>query len=360
MMIMFMMAGGSEERTEKATPKKRRESREKGQVLKSTEVNTAIELLLMFSAIKIFGSGVFEKISLIIERFANAEYINQASFDQRAAVKVLGDTIFDIFYIVSPFLLVAVLASVAANYLQIGFLYTTEPLKPDLNRLNPIEGFKRIFSMKALEELLKSIFKIALIGSVIYTEYQKKFVEIPQIIEMEVLYSAAYIFDAVLDIAYKSIFVLVIIAVADYFYQKYEYEKKLKMSKKEVLEEYKQTEGDPKIKSQIKKRQREMSTRRMMTKVPTADFVVTNPTHFAVAIRYDEEHDKAPVVVAKGQDFLAQKIKKIAGEHNIDLVENKTLARSLYASCEIDQQIPPEFFKVVAEILAFVYKNRKK
>lgn len=359
-MIMFMMADSSEERTEKATPKKRKDTREKGQVLKSTEVNTAAELLIMVTVIKMFGSGIVGKLFSVFNRIISAEYMYPVNFDFKYASRVIIRSLFDILYIIFPFLTAAVIASIASNYLQIGFLYTTKPLKPDLTRLNPVEGFKRIFSMRALAELLKSVLKIALIGSVIYSEYNKKFGQIPQTMEMDVIYSASYIFDSLIDIAYKAVFMLAVIAAADYFYQKYDYEKKLMMSKKEVLEEYKQTEGDPKIKGQIKKRQREISSRRMIRKVPTADFVVTNPTHFAVAVRYDEKRDKAPVVVAKGQDLLAQKIKKIAAENNIDMVENKALARALYATCEVDQQIPPEFFKVVAEILAFVYKNRRK
>lgn len=357
---MFMMADSAEERTEKATPKKRKDTREKGQVLKSTEVNTAAELLIMITVIKLFGSGMVSKLFSVLQRIISAEYIYTSDFGSKYAARVIGRSLFDILYIIFPFLAAAIIASIASNYLQVGFLYTTKTLKPDLARLNPIEGFKRIFSLRTLAELLKSVLKILLIGSVIYSEYNKKFIQIPQIMEMDVVSSASYIFDSLLDIAYKAVFMLVIIATADYFYQKYDYEKRLMMSKKEVLEEYKQTEGDPKIKGQIKKRQREISSRRMIGRVPTADFVVTNPTHFAVAVRYDEKLDKAPVVVAKGQDLLAQKIKKIAAENNIDMVENKPLARALYASCEVDQQIPPEFFKVVAEILAFVYKNRRK
>ena len=255
---------------------------------------------------------------------------------------------------------IAVIAGAIGNFLQFGLLFTTEPLKFDLTKLDPVKGIKRLFSTRALIELLKSVLKISLIGTVttmilwinisnvLSLSFKSPWAALITVSKLTVLMGIA------------ASIVLLFIAVLDYFYQKFEYEKNLKMSKQDIKDEYKNTEGDPLIKSKIKQRQREMAMRRMMQEVPQADVVITNPTHYAIALKYDEETMDAPKVVAKGTDFIAQKIKLIAKENDVVMVENRPLARAMYDQVEIGQRIPDEFFKAVAEVLAYVYRVKRK
>jgi len=347
------------EKTEKATPKKRQDSRKKGQVLKSQDVTSAILLLSVFLFL-FFSAGFMRDRFFVFFHQAFNEYITIPKLDETQALLIYSEVLIQMAFILLPVMLIAVVAGIAGNVLQFGLLLTGEPLKMDLKKIDPIKGFKRIFSIRAIVELMKSVLKISFIGTT------------TTLIVMSNI-------DKVLGLAFKSpwdtlttvgqltalmgitaAFVLLFISILDFMYQKFDYEKNLRMSKQDIKDEYKNSEGDPIIKSRIKQRQREMAMRRMMQEVPNADVVITNPTHYAIALKYKDGDMDAPIVVAKGVDFIAQKIKLIAKEHDIVMVENRPLARSLYEDVEIGGRIPEEFFKVIAEVLAYVYRIQRK
>ncbi|SEM21413.1 flagellar biosynthetic protein FlhB [Paenisporosarcina quisquiliarum] len=349
----------SGEKTEKATPKKRQDSRKKGQVLKSPDVTSAIVLLSVFVFLFFFASFLRTEIfSFFSVTFTKYMLIETLTID--TAIIIYKDMLLEMAMVLLPIMLVAVVAAVAANYFQFGLLFTTEPLKFDLKKIDPIKGLKRIFSLKAIIELLKSILKISFIGSVTTLIL---WMNLEQVLSLsfktawDTLSTVGWL-TGTMGIAASC--VLLFISILDFFYQKYDYEKNLKMSKQDIKDEHKNSDGDPIIKSRIRQRQREMAMRRMMQEIPTADVVITNPTHFAIALKYDDESMDAPTVVAKGVDFVAQKIKLIAKENNVVMVENRPLARSMYDQVEVGQRIPDEFFKAVAEVLAYVYRIKQK
>lgn len=347
------------EKTEKATPKKRQDSRKKGQVLKSQDVTSAMVLLAVFLYLLFAGSSMRENLlSFFRETFTHTILVDTITVE--SVLEIFKDILIEMAIIVIPVLLVAVVAAIAANFFQFGLLFTTETLKFDLKKIDPIKGFKRIFSMRAIIELLKSILKISFIGTVTTLII---FMNIEDVLSLsfktpgDTLATIGKL-TALMGIAAS--LVLGFIAILDYFYQKFDYEKNLKMSKQDIKDEYKNSEGDPLIKSKIKQRQREMAMRRMMQEIPNADVVITNPTHFAIALKYDDDTMDAPKVIAKGMDHVAQKIKLIAKENDIVMVENRPLARAMYDQVQIGQKIPDEFFKAVAEVLAYVYRIKRK
>ena len=349
----------TDDRTEKATPKKREETRKKGQVLQSREINSTLVLLFVFIAVKIFGANAYKQAFLylqyVLSNFHNTENINQKS----EVIRVYSQAMYELFKIVGPILLVAVIVGTAASYAQVGNLFTLEPLKPKFSKLNPINGLKRMFSSQGIVELLKSLFKILIVGGVAYFTLIGEVNNILKLMDLTVPVISSYIVDTALNTAIKICLAMLIIAAFDFAYQWWKYEKDLRMSKKEIKEEFKQTEGNPEIKSKIRQKQREVSMRRMLSEVPSADVVITNPTHFAVAIKYDSQKSAAPIVTAKGQDFMALRIKEIAKENKVQIVENKPLAQAIYKSVDINETIPPELYQAVAEILAFVYSLKR-
>lgn len=348
----------ADEKTEKATPQKRKETRKKGQVAKSVEVSSSILLLSFFLFILVYGK-YFGSTLLDLFRYIFSSYLLlDLTFDNVTMVFV--ELSFITVKLVLPILLVLVVAGLSANFIQVGFLFTTETLKFDLNKLNPIEGAKRILSMRSIVELLKNILKIILIGWISYFILKKEIATILHFPQMGVNQIIDYLFSVIIKLGVSTSIFYVILGVADYIYQKYDNEKKMKMSIKDIKDEHKKSEGDPLIKGKIKEMQRAMSLNRMIQDVPTADVVITNPTHFAIAIAYDSDGSKAPVVIAKGVDFMAQKIKEVAKENGVIITENKPLARSIYANVEIGQEIPEELFKAVAEILAYVFRLKGK
>lgn len=347
------------EKTEKATPKKRLDSRKKGQVLKSPDVTSAIVLLAVFLFLFFTAGFMRERIfTFFYQTFNRYILIDTISVDM--IMQIYSDVLLEAGILVLPIMLISVIAGIAGNVFQFGPLFTTEPLKLDLKKLDPIKGFKRIFSVKAIIELIKSVLKISLIGSVTFVILWMNLEEVLSLSfksPWDTLSTIAFL-TALMGIA--SSIVLLLISVLDYFYQRYDYEKNLKMSKQDIKDEYKNSEGDPIVKSRIKQRQREMAMRRMMQEVPKADVVITNPTHYAIALKYEDGEMDAPVVIAKGADFIAQKIKLIAKENEIVMVENRDLARGMYGQVEIGDRIPDEFFRAVAEILAYVYRVKRK
>ncbi|RKJ34863.1 flagellar biosynthesis protein FlhB, partial [Butyricicoccus sp. 1XD8-22] len=282
------------------------------------------------------------------------------SITEETVMEIYAQTITEMGSIVLPFLLIAVVTGIGANYFQFGLLFTTETLKFDLKKMDPIKGIKKIISMRAIINLLKSLLKVAFIGAITSLIIWMNMADVLSLAfqnPWDILSTVASL-TALMGIA--AALVLIFIAILDYIYEKYEYEKNLKMSKQDIKDEHKNAEGDPQVKSKIKQRQREMAMRRMMQEIPSADVVITNPTHYAIALKYDEQNMDAPKVIAKGTDFVAQKIKLIAKEHDVVMVENRPLARAMYDKVEIGDFVPEEFFKAVAEILAYVYRIKRK
>jgi flagellar biosynthetic protein FlhB len=357
---LFAQGGGAGEKTEKATPKKRQDARKKGQVLQSREISSAMVLMFVFVTLRIFGSGIYRQITEYT-RFVFTEYPKMDDFYMPDILtRIFIDSVTVMLKAIGPILLVAVIAGTVAGYAQVGFLFTLETLSVKFSRINPLSGFKRIFSMHGAVEMVKSILKISIIGYVAYSYINGEIANILRLMDMDVISIASFIGLTSLNVAIRICVVLIILGVFDYAYQWWEYEKNLRMSKQEVKEEFKQTEGNPEIKSKIKQRQRQMSMRRMMQEVPKADVVITNPTHYACAIKYDAKVSSAPIVVAKGQDYIAVRIKETARENKVEIVENKVLARTIYETVDIGEMIPHDLYQAVAEILAFVYSLKGK
>lgn len=348
----------SEEKTEKATPKRRREAREKGQVLQSKEINSAIIIIASFLCLKIFGDFMLSKLLSFSNNFYEDYFSNLDIFNIKDINILMMRIASIVIIVVGPLTAIVLILGVSSSYLQIGFLFTSKTLEIKFSRLNPIEGFKRILSKRALVELFKSIFKIIIIGYLVYLYAIKEIYNIFKLIDLNVESIATHIGNMVVNIGIRSGIALFVLAIFDYGYQWWDYEKNLKMSKQEIKEEFKQTEGNPQIKSKIKEKQRQMAMRRMMQDVPKADVIITNPTHFAIALKYDKEMYGAPYVLAKGADLVAKNIKDIAKKHGVPTVENKPLARTLYNMVEIGQIIPEELYQAVAEVLAYVYSLR--
>ncbi len=353
-----LFAGG--EKTEKATSKKREEARKKGQVLQSREITSALLLIFIFLAIKVFGQSIYSEISSFYKRIFTQYVKLEDLFTTNGLSRIFSDFIAVLFKTTAPILAVAMFMGLAASYAQVGFLFTTETLKMNFDRINPLNGLKRVFSARSLVELVKSIFKVSVIGYVAYSYINGEVKNILNLMNMDVMNIGAYIAGICLNVAIRICVVLIILGVLDYIYQWWDHEKNLKMTKEEVKEEYKQTEGNPEIKSKIKQKQRQISMRRMLHEVPKADVIITNPTHYSVAVKYDESVSSAPVVVAKGQDYIALRIREVAKEHKVEIVENRVVARTLYNTVDIGEKIPPELYQAVAEILAFVYKLKGK
>lgn len=354
------MSSHTDNKTEKATAKKRKDAREQGQVLKSTEVNTAFGAIVMLGLMLIIWPRYTNQLTGIFTDFLGPSAMDATNHEIsiRMVVELFRKAVLSMATILLPILGIAMLAGLISNIGQTGFLFTTKTLQPKLERISPIKGFKRIFSLRTLVELLKSLLKISLLGFVLYTEYTKLITKFTHFLGMDVYGAFLEIMDIALSIALKMSIVLGIIAAFDYLYQWWKYEKELMMTKQEVKDEYKLLEGDPQIKSRIRQKQRQMSAMRMMERVPSADVVITNPTHYAIALKYEEGVDNAPIVIAKGLDYLARKIKEVARENKIEIVENKPLAQALYNLCEIDDEIPVEFYQAVADILVYVYRRK--
>lgn len=352
-----MSPQSSGEKTEKATPKKRRDAREKGQVVKSMDAVTALSMAVVLAGISLFGGGMVNDIkAMMISAFTMDM---AAEFNTADLLATTGDTILRFLTAVLPILLVALAAGMAFNILQVGFMFNPKLLKPKFSRINPLEGFKRMFSKRTFIELIKSVVKIAVLGMVAYSEYQVQVKKTENMMAESLTTAINTMLDMLSTIGFKLVIALVIMAPFDFFFQWRKHEKDLMMTKQEIKDEYKLSEGDPQIKSRIRQKQRQMSAMRMMQAVGAADVVITNPTHYAIALQYDESTNKAPLIVAKGKDFLAQKIKEEAAKHHVAMVENRQLAQYLYFFCEIGDEVPEEMYQAVAEILAYIYKMKQ-
>ena len=350
------MAG---EKTERATAKRRQEERKKGNIFLSSEVTLVFSLLAIFFALRVMIPSIYQRLQ------ANAvEY-----FTLGATVDVINPSDVEHYFIncailflltALPLLLITVASNVVFTMGQTRMLYSSEVTQFKWDRLNPISGLKKLFSLRSIVELCKATIKIIILGIIIYGEFKEAILILPRLMDMNVISVAAYTGELILSIVWKACAVFVVLAAADYFYQWWDYERMLRMSKQEVKDEYKETEGDPLMRNRIRSRQMEVARRRMMAAVPTADVVIANPTHFAVALKYDPEINQAPVVVAKGMDNLALRIIRLARESDVYVMENQPLARSLFKEVELDQEIPEAYYQAIAEVLAFVYNLKER
>lgn len=353
--FMLSMSG---DKTEDPTPKKKKDARKQGNIAKSSEVNTAMTFLAILVVVYTMSDFiVFEVKNFMVNMLSG----NLSMTINNNTLKVLMfKIILSFMKVILPICLIIMAFGIIGNLIQTGFFFSGESLKPKFSKLNPINGFKNMFSLKSLVNLAKSIVVISVMVAIGYSFMNKNFAGI---IKSGDIYTP-YLFDTIVDLI-KNILgtiamVVVVIAILDYAYQKYSHNKELKMTKQEVKEEYKQMEGDPHIKGKIKQKQRQMANQRMMQAVPSATVIVTNPTHISIAIRYEQGVDKTPVVVAKGADQVAFKIREIAKSHDVPIIENVPLARLIYREVEIDQEIPEEMYKAVAEVLVAVYKIKNK
>lgn len=344
------------EKTEEPTAKKREDARKKGQVGKSQELNTAFVLLVGFFILKILWEYIYGEIADYtvyiyghLMQSVDTETIRQIFI---GIMIVLAKTIL-------PVMFAILLVGLGINFFQVGLNFSTEAISVKLDKLNPINGFGRIFSKRSLVELVKSILKIIIIGFFLYNYLKDEIFRMPQFIYYDLATSLQEISKILFAMVFQVIAVILIMAVLDFAYQKWQTTQDLKMTKQEVKDEMKQSDGDPQIKGKIRQKQRQMAMARMMQEVPKADVIITNPTHFAVALQYHKGMT-APVIVAKGQDLVAQKIKGIARENNVPIVENKPLARALFAAAEIGDMVPPELYQAVAEVLAYVYRLKRR
>ncbi|PLV58387.1 flagellar biosynthesis protein FlhB [Thermotoga sp. KOL6] len=339
------------ERTERATPRKRRKVREEGRVPTSRELNMAITFLAFAVVLKVFGFRATNEIAQDIQVFFAFERTNDI-------LMVALEQFKKIFMMMGGLILFIMASGVLVGALQTRFLFAPKALKPDLNRINPVEGFKRLFSLKSLVELLKAILKVSIVGIVVYQVLRNRWHEMVLFSEMGIEDMFLNFWDIASEIALKSGMALLILAIFDYLYQRWEYEKSIRMTKQELKDELKEVEGNPEVKRRQRQIMYDILRKRMMEEVPKADVVITNPTHFAVALKYDPDTMNAPTVVAKGVDHLALRIIEIAKENGVAIVRNPPLARDLYYKVEVGEEISSEFYKIVAEILVYVYTKR--
>lgn len=360
----FAKEGPGGEKTEPATDKKLRDARKEGQVAKSKEIGNAFSLLALFLVLKYYvgnmGKSFIEIFNGIYKQIPNFVKLYDGEIPVNYMLTTLGNAILRMIIIMGPVLIIGVLVAIICDVAQVKWQPTGKPLQPKFNKLNPIKGFKKIISKDAIIELIKALLKIGLIIYVVYSYLQDKYTQIFLLYDITIYQAIGLIGQLVIDLGIRVSAVYILLGLLDYAYQKFKFKDDMKMTKQEVKDEYKDQEGDPQIKGKQKQRMREASQRRMMQQLPEADVIITNPTHYAVAIKYDAEKYDAPIVLAKGEDYLAQKIKDVAKENNIEIVENKPLARMLYSNVEVGELVPPELYQAVAEILAFVYNLQEK
>lgn len=359
--LQFFANDEGGEKTEEPTAKKIEDSRKEGQVAKSKELTSAAMLLVFFLCLRVFMGYIGERMVNVFPYFWSRidEYL-AGTFDDVRVWQIILDAILYIAVTIAPFVLIAFVVAFLTQRVQITWKVTSKPMQPKLNKLSPISGFKRMFSKQSLFELVLSIFKIVVFSAVAYSVIKDNAGVFVTAYDLTIKDCLGILYDLVMDLGIKISMVYLVLALADLMFQRWKHKQDLKMTKQEVKDEYKNQEGDPKVKSQQRQRMQQAARRRMMQSVPEADVVITNPTHFAVALKYDNTVSMAPVVVAKGADYLAFKIRDLAKEHDVEIVENKPLARMLYANVEVGNEIPPELYQAVAEVLAYVYKLKNK
>ncbi len=355
-----MAEGSGGEKTEKATAHKRQEQRKEGNVMQSKDVVSAVSMILLLFVLRLTAQLMYRVITddmiYWLGLSGHGMDDNGTKIDgMEIAAKLIIEITKTVLLSGGPLLLISMIIPIIATGVQTRFIFSTKSFEFKLDKLNPFNGIKRMFSLSAMFEMAKSILKLVILGAVVYSEIEGRIGEMARLLKYDVAVGLVYTADTVFAICMKVAAVFVAIAAVDFLYQKYKWEKDMMMTKQEVKEEYKQLEGDPQIKGKRRQKQQQMAMARMMQAVPEADVIIRNPTHFAVAIKYDENKDRAPIVVAKGADKVAFRIIDKAEEHNVKVVENVPLARGLYKSVDIGREIPYEFYHAVAEVLAYVY-----
>ena len=347
-------------KTEKATPKKRRDERKKGNVFFSNDAVSVAVLLASFFVLKLTATPMVEQIYRFLQYamglVAGAAHTGLQDNLSGLVLEMLKTFLFA----AGALLATTAVVAVAATFFQTKLLVSGEALKPKFSRINPLQGIKRLFSLRSVIEALKGILKITVLLFLIYQFLVGIVDTFTKYLHTDLAVACAHLVDEGFQMVMQIAIAFVVLAGADVFYQWWDYERQLRMSKQEIKEEYKQMEGDPQVKGKIKEVQRRMAQSRMMQQVPKADVVIRNPTHFAVALRYHPETDGAPIVLAKGQDELAGRIVRKAEEHHIAIIENVPLARALYATAELNREIPPELYNAVAEVLVYLYRMDEK
>lgn len=356
-LLRFNLQLFAEEKTEEATPHRREEARRKGQVARSADLNAAVGMAALFLLLLMVWPDIIRQKSRVMVWFLAGTINNPLTLGDLQYI--FNTTVLVYLKMMGPVFLVALAAGLAVNYAQVGFLVSAEPVKFKLSHLDPVQGFKRIISKRALVEIVKTCFKVAIVGIISYMIVKSGFTRLLFLSEMGLYQGLQTAATMVFHVAFGAVGVFFLVAVLDLLFQRREHRERLKMSKQEVKEEFKQMEGDPLIRSKIREKQKQLAAKRMIASVPEAAVVITNPTHLAVALKYAEKEMAAPVVVAKGAGDIALRIAEVARSHQVPVVENKPIAQFLYKNVEIDQEIPPELYQAVAEILAMLYKIKK-
>lgn len=349
----------ADEKTEKATPKKREDERKKGNLFQSQDVVTALSILAIFVVLRVAMPYMYRYISNTITEFFHTAGARD-TIDMAYTKDVSLEAWKGILLLSGPVMLTAAGVAILSAGVQTRFKFSGEKIKFKFSNISILQGIKRLFSLRSIVEVLKAIIKVILIGYLIYLKIRDICVQCTGMMDSGIMASSVNILNDIFDLVIQMSIAFIGLSAADFFYQWWEYERNIKMTKQEIKEEYKQTEGNPEIKGRIRQVQQSMAHRRMMQQVPTADVIVRNPTHYAIALRYDPEKDEAPVVVAKGKDYIAFKIIEIAEKNNIPMKEDVPLAHALYASVKVDQPIPPEFYAALAVVMAWVYQIKHK
>jgi len=347
-----------QEKTEKPTTRRLQEARKKGDIAKSAEIPSAAVLLASLLTLYVTNDFLMAQMSTVLKHYLGNLHTIRIVPDQMFFLTRQGMQF--MLLLVGPVMIVVFVVAIFSNFAQFGFLFTTEKLVPSLSKISPIEGIKRMFSLQMLMNTLKSLLKVALVAYVAYWEVENVLPDLSPLMDKSPYQIAAFIGMVSFRIFLKSAIIIAILAFFDYAFQRYDFTKKMRMTKQELKEEAKQTEGDPHVKGRIRSIQMEMARRRMMEEVPKADVVVTNPTRLAIALRYDARSMAAPVVLAKGAGIIAHRIRDVAMEHNVPLVEDKPLAQALYKTVELGEAIPENLFQAVAEVLAYVYSLKQR
>ncbi|MDR7869585.1 MAG: flagellar biosynthesis protein FlhB [Tissierellaceae bacterium] len=352
--------GDKDNKTEEATPKRLSDARKKGQIAKSQDFNSAVSFFVFVMLTGLLGEYLLINSLKFMKNSFSLSLDSSMELSHANVGSLLMNNIIQFAILVFPFMAIALIVGLLVNIIQTGFLYTKEPLKPDFSKLNPIQGFKNIVSVKSIFNLVKNLLKLILVFYITYKNLSESAKQILNSgnIGTEKLYF--FLMDFVKELGMDIAVIMIGLGILDYVMQKRDFKKNLRMSNQEIKDEYKEMEGNPQIKSQRQQKQRQMAMSRMMADIPESTVVVTNPTHIAVVLRYDSEKDMAPVVTAKGADYLAGKIKEKAREHHIPIIENKPLARTMYKEVEIGESIPTELYKAIAEILALIYEMNEK
>ncbi len=346
-----------EEKTEEPTSKKLEDAKNDGNVPKSQEVGSFVTLLIGLAVLFLSFSFSNERIINLYSYYH--EFMSQ-EITKSTVISLAIQSVFNILLMVLPIAIAVAFGGVVAAVMQFGFIYSTKPITPDIKKIDPIKGLKNLISLKKLIEAVKTIVKVFAVFGVAFYFLLSFVTELPHTVFFSIFNQLSWLQEKAIILIAVMLVLFLVLAFIDLMFVRYNYFKDLRMSKQEVKDEFKQMDGDPQVKSRIRKMQMEMSQKRMMQEVPDADVVITNPTHYAVALRYDKAKDNAPVILAKGVDHLALRIKDIARNNSVQIVENPPLARELYKSCEVGQFIPESLYKAVAEVLAFVYKSQNR